>query len=97
MSTQPEATLIVYSTAWCGDCRRSKRWLDANNVPYTNINIDEDETAADRVVEINKGSRSVPTIVFPDGSVLVEPSNRALATQVATVMGIVTPDAQAQA
>ena len=70
--------IVMYATTWCGDCRRAKRVMDSLNAPYSYINIDHDDAAAARVVTINKGSRSVPTIVFPDGSVLVEPSNAAL-------------------
>ena len=81
MSTKPETrpSIRMYSTTWCGDCRRSKRFLEAHQIPFEEINIDEDRQAAEVVLTINKGARSVPTIIFPDGSVLVEPSNLALA------------------
>lgn len=70
-----EQGVIVYGTSWCADCRRAQRVLELNRVAYTYVNIEEDEDAAEYVVEVNKGYRSVPTIVFPDGSILVEPSN----------------------
>jgi mycoredoxin len=70
--------IIVYGTTWCPDCRRAKQVLDKHKVAYTWINIEDDPAAADIVVKINKGNRSVPTIVFPDGSTLVEPSNSEL-------------------
>ena len=70
--------ITLYGTSWCGDCRRAQRVLKQMNVSYQYINIDEDQAGADYVVQVNKGSRSVPTIVFPDGSVLVEPSNAVL-------------------
>ncbi len=81
MSTKPEArpAIRMYSTTWCGDCRRSKRFLEAHQIPYEEINIDTDRQAAEVVLTINNGARSVPTLIFPDGSVLVEPSNLALA------------------
>lgn len=69
----------MYSTAWCGDCRRSKRFLEMHHIPYEEINIEEHPDAAQIVIALNNGMRSVPTIVFPDGSILVEPSNLALA------------------
>jgi mycoredoxin len=72
------STIVVYGTSWCPDCRRAQRVLDQNGVPYSYINIEEDEAAAAYVVEVNRGYRSVPTIVFPDGSILVEPSNAQL-------------------
>lgn len=74
-----QSNLVVYGTTWCGDCRRSKRFLDDRGVPYTWIDIDQHPTAAAEVVRLNDGRRSVPTIVFDDGSVLVEPSNMELA------------------
>ncbi len=71
----------MYVTTWCGDCRFAKRWLDAHSIPYETINIEEDEMAAELVKRINDGMRSVPTIIFPDGSILVEPGARELAAR----------------
>jgi mycoredoxin len=73
----------MYATTWCGDCRFAKRWFDAHGIPYEFINIEEDEQAADLVIKVNRGARSVPTILFPDGSILVEPSARELAAKFA--------------
>ncbi len=81
IETSDTSTIIMYSTKWCGDCRMAKRWFDTHNIAYTNIDIGEDEQAAEYVMRINGGMRSVPTIVFPDGSVLVEPSARTLAAK----------------
>lgn len=69
----------VYATTWCGDCRMAKRWFDSHDIAYDYINIENDEEAAKFVMQVNSGMRSVPTIIFPDGSVLVEPSPRELA------------------
>jgi glutaredoxin-like protein len=74
-------TITMYSTRWCGDCRRAKRWFDAHGIAYDVIDIDHDDQAANYVIQVNGGMRSVPTIVFPDGSVLVEPSSRELEAQ----------------
>jgi mycoredoxin len=76
-STKPKK-ITMYVTTWCGDCRLAKRWFDAHEIPYEYITIETDEQAAAEVLRINGGMRSVPTIVFPDGSVLVEPSAREL-------------------
>jgi mycoredoxin len=73
-----ETKLKMYGTTWCGDCARSKRLLDRLKVPFSFINIDQDADAREYVVRVNRGNRSVPTIVFPDGSVLVEPSDQQL-------------------
>ena len=65
----------MYGTRWCWDCRRARRWLEKHGIPYQWVNIDQDKKAEGYVKGINQGMRSVPTIVFPDGSILVEPSN----------------------
>lgn len=70
--------IIVYSTTWCPDCRRTKQYLDRQGIPYTWIDIDKDSGAAQEVLRINGGRRSIPTLIFPDGSALVEPSNKQL-------------------
>jgi mycoredoxin len=69
------AEITMYGAAWCGDCRRSKRFLDSHHVEYTYIDIETDVEASDKVVEINGGMRSIPVIVFPDGTHLTEPSD----------------------
>lgn len=73
-----EEQIRVYGTSWCPDCRRATRVLDQSGVTYTYINIEEDAQAAAYVMKVNNGFQSVPTIVFPDGSILVEPSNSEL-------------------
>ena len=69
------SNLVMYGAEWCGDCRRSKRFLDSNNVEYTYIDVETDKSAADKVVEINGGAQSIPVIVFSDGTHLTEPSD----------------------
>ena len=80
-STTKPGKIKLFATPWCGDCRMAKRWFDAHGIPYDYINIEEDEHAAAYVVRVNRGMRSVPTIVFPDGSILVEPGTRQLAAK----------------
>jgi mycoredoxin len=70
--------ILVYGTTWCGDTRRARRVFDENNIPYEWIDIDQDMQARKYVEEVNHGYRSVPTIVFPDGSMLVEPTSSEL-------------------
>ncbi len=72
-------TIIVYSTVWCPDCKRAKRFFGEQRVPYINVDIEKNPEAMAFVEQINKGMRVVPTIVFPDKSVLTEPSNAELA------------------
>ena len=70
--------ITMYGAEWCGDCRRSKRFLDTNNVSYKYIDVESDTSASEKVIEINGGMRSIPVIVFPDGSHLTEPSDNDL-------------------
>jgi mycoredoxin len=67
--------ITMYSADWCGDCRRSKRLLDELGVEYTIVDVDSDLAAADKVIEINGGAKSIPVIVFSDGTHLTEPSD----------------------
>ena len=66
--------IIMYGTVWCGDTRRARRFMDENKIPYKWVDIDTDQEARKYVESVNNGYRSVPTIIFPDGSKLVEPS-----------------------
>lgn len=68
----------MYGAEWCGDCRRSKRFMDENKVKYDYIDVEADASASEKVIEINGGMRSIPVIVFPDGSHLTEPSDNDL-------------------
>ena len=68
----------MYGAEWCGDCRRSKRFLDSNSVAYNYIDVETDTSASEKVIEINGGMRSIPVILFPDGTHLTEPSDIAL-------------------
>lgn len=70
--------ITMYAADWCGDCRRSKRLLAELNIPYTLIDVDADESAAEKVIAINNGMRSIPVIVFDDGTHLTEPSDAVL-------------------
>ena len=73
--------IVIYSTVWCPDCRRAKKFFGEQRIPYINVDIEEDPQAMALVERINDGKRVIPTIVFPDGSHLVEPSNAELASK----------------
>jgi mycoredoxin len=66
--------LTMYTTTWCGYCVRLKHQLDGEGIDYTEIDIERDEAAAERVMRVNAGNRTVPTLVFPDGTALTNPS-----------------------
>lgn len=72
------SNIVMYSADWCGDCRRSKRLMDSLNVNYTIIDVEADPSASEKVIEINGGQRSIPVIVFPDGTHMTEPSDNDL-------------------
>jgi len=75
----PDMKIVVYGTEWCNDCRRAKRFFQERNIEYQWVNIDQDKKGEQFVLKTNKGMRSVPTIVFSDGTILVEPTNTELA------------------
>ncbi len=74
-TTPPEAgSVTMFSTTWCGYCRRLKSQMDREGVPYTEVNIEHDEQAAAFVQEANDGNQTVPTLLFHDGSTATNPS-----------------------
>jgi thioredoxin reductase (NADPH) len=75
----PDAKVTVYGAYWCPDCRRSKRFLGEQFVPYQWVDIEQDKQGEAFVLQKNNGKRIIPTVVFEDGSFLVEPSNAELA------------------
>lgn len=66
--------LTVYSTSWCGYCRRLKWQLDEAGIAYREIDIERTPEAAEFVERVNGGNQTVPTVVFPDGRVATNPS-----------------------
>ncbi|MFM1987022.1 MAG: hypothetical protein RIS18_1239 [Actinomycetota bacterium] len=66
--------VTMYGAEWCGDCRRSKKFLDTNNVNYTYVDIEHDEAGKEKAIEIS-GKQSIPVIAFNDGTFMVEPSD----------------------
>ena len=73
-STSRAAPLTIYTTTVCGPCRRLKQRLSDEQIPYTEVNVEFDDQAADWVMKINAGDRTVPTVKFADGSTLTNPS-----------------------
>jgi glutaredoxin-like protein len=72
-------SITVYGVNWCGDCRRTRRFLNEHGIPYEWIDIDQDKKGEQFVMKTNRGYRSVPTLVFSDGTTLTEPSTQSLA------------------
>ena len=66
--------LIMYTTSWCGYCRNLKKQLAREGIEISEVNIEHDQAAADYVMSVNGGNQTVPTLLFPDGTALVNPS-----------------------
>jgi thioredoxin reductase (NADPH) len=78
----PDTDITVYGAHWCPDCRRSKQFLGEHQISYKWVDIEEDKAGESFVIEKNRGKRIIPTVVFKDGSFLVEPSNAELAAKI---------------
>ena len=70
-----KSQITMYSADWCGDCRRSKRLLDELGVAYDVIDVEKDSTQIEKVMEYNNGAKSIPVVVFADGTHMTEPSD----------------------
>ena len=68
------ALLTIYSTQWCGYCHRLMKQLEREGVSFDTVDIENDPEAAAYVMQVNGGNQTVPTVVFPDGSALTNPS-----------------------
>lgn len=67
-------TITMFSTSWCGYCRRLKSQLDSQGIGYREINIEDVPGTAELVEQINGGNQTVPTLLFPDGTSATNPS-----------------------
>jgi mycoredoxin len=74
MHTPPADTLTIYSTTWCGYCRRLKDQLKREGISYAEVDIEQTPDAAAFVESVNSGNQTVPTVVFPDGTAATNPS-----------------------
>lgn len=69
-----DATLTMYTTTWCGYCRTLKTQLNASGIAFTEIDVEQMPDAAAFVESVNGGNRTVPTVVYPDGTAATNPS-----------------------
>ena len=76
-----DSNITVYGAPWCPDCTRAKQFLGEQRVRYNWIDIDQNEDGRAYVQKVNDGKQIIPTIIFEDGSLLVEPSNSELAAK----------------
>jgi mycoredoxin len=70
--------IVVYSTPWCGWCKRLERVLEHEGIAYRDVDIEADPAAAEFVMSVNRGNATVPTVLFPDGTVLTNPTREEL-------------------
>ena len=70
--------IVMYSVEWCPDCRRAKFFFKRKHIEVLEVDVNADKQAEEFVKKLNNGFRSVPTIIFPDGSMMVEPSSAEL-------------------
>lgn len=74
MTTPTAAQITMYSTPWCGFCKRLKSQLGREGIAITEVDIEQDPAAADYVMQVNGGNQTVPTLVFADGTSMTNPS-----------------------
>ena len=74
MSSTPAAAVTMYTTTWCGYCVRLKKLMQREGIEFAEVDIERDAQAADVVMQANGGNRTVPTLVFADGTALTNPS-----------------------
>lgn len=79
--------LTMYTTSWCGYCVRLKRELSRAGIGYDEVDVESDPQAAALIEYINGGYRTVPTLLFPDGEAMTNPSVREVATHLARLAG----------
>jgi mycoredoxin len=77
--------LIMYTTPWCGFCRNLKKQLARDRIEMTEVDIEQDPAACEFVMSVNGGNQTVPTVVLPDGTVLVNPSAAQVRERLAAV------------
>lgn len=67
-------TITMFTTDWCGYCKRLKKQLDTAGIGYTEVNIEQVDGTPELVMSLNNGNQTVPTILYPDGSAATNPS-----------------------
>jgi mycoredoxin len=74
MASTPTPPVTMYTTGWCGYCLRLKKLMQREGIEFAEVDIENDASAADRVMQANGGNRTVPTLIFADGVALTNPS-----------------------
>jgi thioredoxin reductase (NADPH) len=82
MISAGDPALTVYGAPWCPHCKRVKKFLAAHRVPFAHVDIDEHPAALERLKDLQGGGQIIPTVVYPDGTHEVNPSDEALAGRI---------------
>jgi len=75
------ADITMYGAYWCADCRRAKQYLEKNEIPYTWVDLEANPDEIATVMKYSGGRKTIPVVVFPDGTHLTEPSDADLAAK----------------
>ncbi len=87
MTSTPTAPVTMYTTSWCGYCVRLKKLMQREGIEFAEVDIEQDEQAADLVMQANGGNRTVPTLLFADGVALTNPTIDQVKAQLGPVPG----------
>ena len=87
MTTTPGTDVTMYTTTWCGYCVRLKKLMQREGIEFAEVDIENDASAADRVMQANGGNRTVPTLIFADGVALTNPSIDQVKAQLVAAAG----------
>ncbi len=85
--TAAPAAVTMYTTTWCGYCVRLKKLMQREGIQFAEVDIERDAGAADVVMQANGGNRTVPTLIFADGTALTNPSIDQVRSQLAQQPG----------
>lgn len=81
------AVVTMYTTTWCGYCKRLKRMMQDDGISFVEIDIEQTPGTAEIVEKVNDGNRTVPTLVFTDGSAMTNPSLAKVKEKLASLAG----------
>ncbi|WP_329241396.1 mycoredoxin [Actinoallomurus sp. NBC_01490] len=87
MTTPTTGELTMYTTSWCGFCKRLKAQLARDGIAMVEIDIERDPEAAAFVENVNGGNQTVPVVVFPDGTAVTNPTAKAVKARLAALPG----------
>ncbi len=74
VTAPPAGSVVMFTTTWCGYCRRLKAQMDRAGIAYAEVDIEHDPASAEFVMTANDGNQTVPTLLFPDGTTATNPS-----------------------